>query len=155
MRQPTVGAFAVVALVFTIGVQVSALTIAIDRHHGTAALLVSVLTGRVAVAVTCAVPTQPARPEGLGALVVGSVPRARAVVVVAGAAVLAVAAGLLDPHAGGLLRALVGIVGLAAGLLAAEGVRRLAARRIGGLNGDVLGSLVEVATTVSLLVVAL
>jgi adenosylcobinamide-GDP ribazoletransferase len=155
MRQPAVGAFAVVALVFTIGLQVAALTLAIERHHGTAALVVAVITGRLAVAVACAAPTGPARPEGLGALVVGSVPARRVVVAAGGAALLAAGAGLLDPHGGGPWRALVGLIGLGAGLLAAEGVRRLAAARIGGLNGDVLGSVVEVATTVTLVVLAL
>ena len=40
------------------------------------------------------------------------------------------------------------------GLLTADGVRRLAVRRLGGINGDVLGALVETTTLATLLVMA-
>ncbi|MDP9498307.1 MAG: adenosylcobinamide-GDP ribazoletransferase, partial [Actinomycetota bacterium] len=42
-----------------------------------------------------------------------------------------------------------------AGLLAARLLRRHAVQRLGGVSGDVLGALVEVATTAVLLVMAL
>jgi adenosylcobinamide-GDP ribazoletransferase len=74
--------------------------------------------------------------------------------VVALAALLAVVLGLLDPHAGGVGVALHAVLALAGGLLAAAGLRLLAVRKLGGINGDVLGALVETATTVTLLLVA-
>ncbi|MDQ1635838.1 MAG: adenosylcobinamide-GDP ribazoletransferase [Frankiaceae bacterium] len=154
MRTPTVGAFAVVAVVMAIGLQASALTLAVERHHGTLALILAIVAGRTAVTVACAGRAAPARPEGLGALVAGSVPRARALAVVALAALLAVVLGLLDPHAGGVGVALHAVLALAGGLLAAAGLRLLAVRKLGGINGDVLGALVETATTVTLLLVA-
>nr|WP_285703713.1 adenosylcobinamide-GDP ribazoletransferase [Microtetraspora sp. NBRC 16547] len=42
-----------------------------------------------------------------------------------------------------------------AGLLAAALLRRRAVRRLGGITGDVLGALVECATTTTLLLCAL
>jgi adenosylcobinamide-GDP ribazoletransferase len=154
MRTPTVGAFAVVAVVMAIGLQASALTLAVERHHGTLALMVALVAGRVAVTVACALPGPPARSEGLGALVAGSVPPRRAVTVVAGAALLAIVLGLIDPHAGGIGIALHAVLALAGGLLAAAGLRLLAVRKLGGINGDVLGAMVETATTVTLLLIA-
>jgi len=47
------------------------------------------------------------------------------------------------------------LVAMAAGLGAAALLRRRAVRRLGGVTGDVLGALVETATTVTLLVAAL
>ncbi|MEV1205751.1 adenosylcobinamide-GDP ribazoletransferase, partial [Microbispora rosea] len=47
------------------------------------------------------------------------------------------------------------LLAMAAGLGAAALLRRRAVRRLGGVTGDVLGALVETATTVTLLVAAL
>jgi adenosylcobinamide-GDP ribazoletransferase len=47
------------------------------------------------------------------------------------------------------------LVAMAAGLAAAALLRRRAVRRLGGITGDVLGALVETATTVTLLVCVL
>jgi adenosylcobinamide-GDP ribazoletransferase len=43
-------------------------------------------------------------------------------------------------------------VGVTAGLAVAFGLERHAVRRLGGITGDVLGALCEVATTVALVV---
>lgn len=47
------------------------------------------------------------------------------------------------------------VVGVAAGLAASLALTALAVRRLGGITGDVLGALVEVATAVCLLVTAI
>ncbi|MEU8173676.1 adenosylcobinamide-GDP ribazoletransferase [Microbispora hainanensis] len=70
-----------------------------------------------------------------------------------------------DLRPGGLLRRLPDdpylittaglLLAMAAGLGAAALLRRRAVRRLGGVTGDVLGALVETATTVTLLVAAL
>ncbi len=155
MREPGVGAFAVVALVLVLALQASALGLAIVRHHGTVAILVSLLTSRTAVTLACASRVAPARPGGLGALVLGSVPRARAALVLVLALIAATLAGRFDYHGGGLPESAHAAVGLLVGLAAAFGVRWLAVRKLGGVNGDVLGAMVETATTVTLLVMAL
>jgi adenosylcobinamide-GDP ribazoletransferase len=47
------------------------------------------------------------------------------------------------------------VVGVAAGLAAPLAVTVLAVRRLGGITGDVLGALVEVATAACLVVCAI
>ena len=155
MREPTVGAFAVVALIFALGLQTFALTLAIQRHHGTVTMIVGVLAGRLLIPLACAARTPAARPEGLGALVVGTVPRWRAAVVLVLGAAVALFAGRYDYHGGGPAESLHALVALAVGLVAGDALRRAAVRKLGGLNGDVLGAVVEVATTVTMVIMAI
>jgi adenosylcobinamide-GDP ribazoletransferase len=151
MRQPSVGAFAVVAILLVVAVQTWSVTLSISRHHGTVTLIVGVLAGRLAVTLACASNTRAARAEGLGALVVRTVPRWRAAVTVVIAAGVALLAGRFDYHGGRFGESGHAVLALLFGLLVAEGVRRLAVRKLGGLNGDVLGALVEIATAAAML----
>lgn len=149
MKAPDVGALGMVAVVLTIAVQTAALQQAVHSHHGTLALLLAVVVSRVAVTAACTPATPAAAPDGLGALVAGTVrrglPALLAAVVLAGACTLA----LLGGGRGALDVARVLLAGLA-GLLAAGLLRRHAVRRLGGITGDVLGAIVEVSTTVVL-----
>lgn len=154
MREPTVGSFAVVALVTVLALQVFALTEAIERHRGSVTVIAAVLGSRLAIMLVCAGRTPSARPGGLGDLVLGSVPRSRAAAVLALGLLVAVVAGRFDYHGGGFEESGRVVVALLVGLLAADLLRRFAARRLGGINGDVLGAVVEVSTTVILLVMA-
>ena len=154
MRQSTVGAFAVLALFFVLAIQTWALTLAIARHHGTVTMIVAVLTGRLAVTLACAARIGPARPEALGALVVRTVPRARALSALLLGIAVAILAGRLDYHGGRFGESGHAVLALLLGLLVAAGLRRQAVRKLGGLNGDVLGALVEIATTTTMLLMA-
>ncbi|RCV52050.1 adenosylcobinamide-GDP ribazoletransferase [Marinitenerispora sediminis] len=139
MRRSDIGPFGVITLVLTLLAQVLALAHLAAEGPATAvaALATAALTGRLAITWSCTPAIPPARPEGLGALVAGTVPRSAAL-----AATLAVLPlGLASP---GLLAA------LAAGLAVAALVLRHAVRRLGGITGDVLGALSETATTVTL-----
>lgn len=154
MKQPDVGALGLAAVVLVLLVQVTALLACVEHGRGTASLVLAVVTGRLAVTFACTRTTPAAAPEGLGALVAGTVP-SRTPLLLAAATLLAAAGWqAADEHAGwtGSARAVLAIV---AGLLAAGLLRRHAIRRFGGITGDVLGAGVEVATCVTLAVLAL
>ena len=82
---------------------------------------------------------------------VHTVPRWRSAVAVGVAVVVSVLAGRFDFHGGRFSESGHTVLALLFGLLVAEGVRRLAVRKLGGLNGDVLGALVEIATAATML----
>ena len=154
MRGPEVGAFGVAAVLFTVLLQLAALTTCATEGYGTASLLVSVVTARLAVTWACTTRVPSARPDGLGAAVAGTVPVAAAavvtVVVLAGAAAL----GMLDDDRS-VHAVLVLVAASVVGLLAGALVVRRCVRRLGGITGDVLGATVELTTAAVLVVVAL
>lgn len=149
MKQPDVGALGLAAVVLVLGVQVAALQACVLAGRGTTALVVAVVTARVAVTAACRTGVPAAAPGGLGALVAGTVPRGwpSALALVAAAAGTALAA-LQDAPL--WLPALA----VAAGLGTARVLRDHAVRRVGGVTGDVLGALVETTTAVVLVVLA-
>jgi adenosylcobinamide-GDP ribazoletransferase len=149
MKQPDVGALGATALVLVPAVQVAALLACTAAGRGALAVVLAVVTGRLAVTAACTAGVPAAAAGGLGALVAGTVPRGTApaltVVTVAAATVAAPAdVPLLLPAAAVL-----------AGLLVARLLRRHAVRRLGGISGDVLGALVEVATCAVLVVLSI
>jgi adenosylcobinamide-GDP ribazoletransferase len=152
MRRSDVGPFGVAALLFTVLVQITALATVTPGWPGAGAVVLAAVTGRVAVVLATRPGSPPARPGGFGALVAAATTaRAR---VAAGAGVLVVAAGTAAAVSGtaAALRAAAAVV---AGLLAAELLRRIAVRRLGGMTGDVFGALIEVAAATAVLALAL
>lgn len=153
MKDPSVGAFGVAWLVLIPLVQVLALMTCVAEGRGTASLLLAVATGRLAITAACR-STPAATPEGLGAMVATTVrPGVTTVwlVLLAGAfsAYSLVDIDSTGSDVAGVLRtALAPILGL----LVTRLVRVHAVRRIGGLTGDVLGALCEIATAVALVV---
>ncbi len=137
MKQPDVGGLGLAAVLLVLLVQVGALLACASAGRGPLAVVLAVVAGRLAVSLACTPATPAATPGGLGALVAGTV---RPSVPLALAVVSGGAACLLD---GGPRPALA----LLAGLLAARVLRRHAVRRLEGVTGDVLGALVEIATT--------
>ncbi len=154
MKTPDVGALGLVAVVLVLALQAAALAAAAQAGRGALALVLAGGVSRLAVTAACTPATPAATGTGLGAQVAGSVrpgvPLALAV------AFLGIAGlGVAGLAAGGLAGAARVAVAGAAGLLVARLLRRHAVRRLGGVSGDVLGALVEVATTAVLLVMAL
>ncbi|HEX8004442.1 MAG TPA: adenosylcobinamide-GDP ribazoletransferase [Mycobacteriales bacterium] len=153
MRRGDVGPLGVATVVLVLLAQVMAVAGTVAVSRGTSAVLVSTTVGRLAATLSCT-PRTPPLGDGLGALVVGAVPRAAAFGMSALVLAGTFAGGWFDEGAGlnGGLHA-VGAAVLA--LAAAHALRARCVRRLGGVNGDVLGAQVEVATTVSLVVFAL
>jgi adenosylcobinamide-GDP ribazoletransferase len=157
MRRSDIGPLGVVTLVLTLLVQVAALSQAESAGHGRgpAALIAAVVTGRLALTWACRRGVPAARPDGLGALVAGSVrpvvpAAATAATLAAAVAAVAVSATPVGRPLGWTLP-----LAVAAGLAVAFVVQRHAVRRFGGITGDVLGALAEIATTVTLVVAAM
>ncbi len=157
MRRSDIGPFGTVTLILSLLIQVAALSQAESSGpgRGAAALIAAVVTGRLALTWACRRGVPSARPDGLGALVAGTVRPAIPVLitvaaVAAAAGAVAVSARLASQPLGWTLPLAV-VAGLAAALV----VQRHAVRRLGGITGDVLGALAEVAATVTLVVAAM
>jgi adenosylcobinamide-GDP ribazoletransferase len=154
MRRSDIGPFGTVTLILTLLIQVAAVSHAETSGpgRGAAALITAVVTGRLALTWACRRGVPAARPDGLGALVAGTVrpviPVALTLAAVAAAAgAVVISATLTDEPLGWTLP-----LAIVAGLAAAFVLLRQSTRRLGGITGDVLGALAEVATTVAVVV---
>jgi adenosylcobinamide-GDP ribazoletransferase len=155
MRRSDIGPFGIVTLVLTLVIQVGALAHAegAGGGRGPAALIAAVVTGRLALTWACRRGVAAARPDGLGALVAGTVRPG----VAAGITVVLLAAAGFTGFSLSLfsLRLFSLPLAVVAGLAAAFVLQRHAVRRLGGITGDVLGALIETAATVTLVVAAM
>jgi adenosylcobinamide-GDP ribazoletransferase len=147
MRQGDVGPFGVAAVVLVLLLQASCAAVLLSTDDGWLAVWLAVAVARLAMTRTGLPGTPVAAGSRLGDAVAGTV---RPLVLAAWTGVLAallVAASALDPaRTAGLLGASL------AGLLVAELVLHRSRRRLGGVNGDVMGAMAEVTTAVTLLV---
>jgi len=148
MKRSDIGPFGVVTLIFTVLVQMSAL---VQSGHGPLIVMIAAVTGRLALPWACRETVPAARPEGLGALVAGSVRQVAAAGVTGVVLVLAAMTGIL---AGGARGAVLAVFAVLAGLAVAAAMLAHTVRRFGGITGDVLGSLVELGTAAALIMLA-
>ncbi|MEV1290406.1 adenosylcobinamide-GDP ribazoletransferase [Micromonospora sp. NPDC049679] len=145
MKKPDVGPFGVAALTVVLLLQATALAALPARGWAAAlaAVVAATAAGRLAVSWACRRGVPAARPDGLGALVAGTVPASVLAVATVAVAATAFAAAPGRPWQG------------PAAVLAALAVAVLliphVVRRFGGITGDVLGAAVEVTTTVAYL----
>jgi adenosylcobinamide-GDP ribazoletransferase len=151
MKDPHVGVFGVVTLGLTLLVQSAALADQMGQGRSGRVVLMlalAVAIGRGNLPWACRAGVRAARPDGLGATVAGSVDP----LVALGTLIAVVAAVTAGGGSGfGWFRA------AAAALLAwaaVEGLLRRCLARFGGITGDVLGAVVEVGTTVALIVLS-
>ncbi len=151
MRRSDIGPFGVLTLLVAVGAQALALAELAEVSFWAAVVGATTAgaAGRLAATLACLRRVPSARPDGLGAFVAGTVGVPAAVVVSAGVLALC-ALGLL--HSPGF--ALACAAGTVLGVVVAAGTLRHAVRRLGGITGDVLGALVEIAVTATLLVAA-
>lgn len=151
MRRSDIGPFGVITLILVLAAQVLALGRLAEASPQAvvAGAAVAGAAGRLAATLACTSRVPSARAEGLGAFVAGTVRLPGALV----ATVFTLALCLTGrAHAPGF--AVVCVLAAAAGLLVAAGLLRRAVRRLGGITGDVLGALVESASTAALVVAA-
>lgn len=149
MRKSDIGPLGVVTLVFAVLIQVAAVARAesLSTIRGAAAVVAAVTTGRLAMTWACRRGVPAARSGGLGAMVAGTVRPLVPLVQTTVALAAAIAAVLIWPETGWTLP-----VAVLAGLAVARLLERHAIRRLGGVTGDVLGALAEVAATVVVVV---
>lgn len=159
MKEPGAGALGVATLVLVLAVQVAALMTCIRGGHGTASLLLATVAGRLAVVAACTPATPAASPDGLGAMVSGTVPHRVAGLFAGSVGLLAGLAELFDERTASFADRFADagqiVVALVVGLVVARLLRQHCVRRLGGVTGDVLGALLEVTTAVVLVVVSL
>ena len=138
MRDGGAGPFAVVALIVTVGAQATTFgALAGDRWW---AVVIAVMTGRAAFALCCVRGIPAARPDGLGALVAGTQPKAVPATWLAGLLMASTLVDLDNPWLGP-------VAVLTAAAVTTAFVLHVR-RRLDGITGDVLGAASEVATTV-------
>jgi adenosylcobinamide-GDP ribazoletransferase len=147
MRQGDVGPFGVAAVVLVLLLQASCAAVLLSTDDGWLTVWLAVAVARLAMTRTGLPGTPVAAGSRLGEAVAGTV---RPIVLAAWTGVLAalvvVASGFNPIRTAGLLGAAL------AGLLASELVLHRSRRRLGGVNGDVMGAIAEVTTAVTLLV---
>lgn len=151
-RRSDIGPFGVVTLVLVLVIQAAALAALLDSGAAGGSLPVALATGRLAIALACMRGIPAARPDGLGATVAGSVPAPAIVLAWLGwIAVIGLAVG----GAHGLGAGSATVAALIGGLLAGLIIIRTSVRRLGGITGDVLGAVSEVATSAVLVILVL
>jgi adenosylcobinamide-GDP ribazoletransferase len=153
MKQPDVGPLGVAAVVLVLLVDTAALATGLAAGRGVTAVVVAVVTGRLALAAACTRGIPAATEHGLGAQVAGTVAPGWTT----GLAVTTAGIGtaILAAENGVGTSLVLPAVAVAAGLLVARLLRDHAVRRLEGITGDVLGALVEVATATALIVLAI
>jgi cobalamin synthase len=149
MHQSDIGPFGVLTLLLTLLLQVGCLEVLLP--HDWLAPVAAVLTARLAFARTGLPGVAVAEGSALGRAVAGTVSRAWFTGCCAVAVVVLGGTGWLVTGPAAAVRLLVAA---AAGLLAAELLRARATARLGGVTGDVMGAMGEVATTATLLLAA-
>jgi len=150
MKASDIGPSGVTAVVLVLLLQAACLAALLPTAVGTVGAGVAWVASRQVLAWACRRGVPAARPTGLGAMVAGSVGSAWAA---GGAVALAVGGGAVAWAVGGPVWTAPAVV-LVAGLGALALLGR-ATRRLGGVTGDVLGAVVEVALGAGLVVAVL
>ncbi|MFG2921038.1 adenosylcobinamide-GDP ribazoletransferase [Streptomyces sp. NPDC048305] len=154
MKQSDIGPFGVVTLLLVLLAQVAALYELFGQGWAVGAVgtVVAAVTARLALTLASRRGVPPARPEGLGAAVAGTVPWPAALAVACAATACCAAAGALTGGGGTAAHLALAVLAGAGG---AELMLRHCVRRFGGVTGDVFGALEETAATTALLALAL
>ncbi len=154
MRRSDIGPMGVIALLLVLMADVAALSRLSEWQPlaGALGLVAAAVLSRVSVVSATTPSTTGARPDGFGALFHGVTSRTTALLWCAAGVVLAGLVGwFASGWRGGLAFSIVALLSLGAGWL----WQRRLGRRLGGMTGDVFGSIIEVTQTVFLVGAAL
>ena len=156
MKQGDVGPFGVAAIVAVLLADVAALAACVQAGIGWQALLIAGTASRLTLTWSCRTGVPAARPDGLGAMVAGTVRSATAAMATLLAIAFAVALLAVSEPASSSVRVVIGAV---LAVIVPVGVCLALIRRtrgaFGGITGDVLGAGVELGATAALLILAL
>jgi adenosylcobinamide-GDP ribazoletransferase len=152
MKASDIGPFGVVTIVLALLLQVISLGHLLASALGTLLAVLGWVVSRQVLAWACQSGVRPAKEQGLGAMVAGTVARPWAAT---GTLALALVAALLGVAVGDSTDWWQGPAAVLAGTLVALGLVGHCSRRFGGITGDVLGAAVEVALTAGLVAAAL
>ncbi|WP_374208001.1 adenosylcobinamide-GDP ribazoletransferase [Streptomyces sp. MUM 203J] len=154
MKQSDIGPFGVITLVLVLFAQVAALfqLYGDGWRYGAAGAVLAGAVARLALTLASRTAVPAARPEGLGAVVAGTVPGGAALAV-AGLVLVACASagGAVSGPWGAVRHALAALAALGA----AELLLRRCVRRLDGVTGDVFGAVAETATVTALVTLTL
>lgn len=149
MKRGDIGPMGTVALILTLGAQAVAIGTLLGYPFGWLQVVVLICVSRGVLVLGCLKGVPAARPGGLGKTFVGTVPLGAAVISQVLLTALACAVGVVAGQP--VWYAALGVV---VAVAAALWLLSRCVARLGGITGDVLGALVETASTV-LLVLAL
>jgi adenosylcobinamide-GDP ribazoletransferase len=149
MRRGDIGPSGVASIVLVLLVQGSCLLGLLSSGHAVLAG-VALVASRVAPAIACRRSVPPARPDGLGQMVAGSVSPAGLAALLGAVSLVGVLACLLLGTAW-----YAALLVCAAALLGAWLVAAHAVRRLGGVTGDVIGAAIETSLVVGLVAAAI
>jgi adenosylcobinamide-GDP ribazoletransferase len=146
MARGDVGPMGVVALVITLGLQAAGLGDVVTDLRGALLAGLIICLSRAALLLVCLRGVPPARAQGLGIAVAGSVPAVVAIVVwLVSLVIIGLGARLLGFGVIGPL------IGAAAAVLVVVGLVRHCVRRLGGVTGDVMGAAIELTFTIMII----
>nr|WP_279672476.1 adenosylcobinamide-GDP ribazoletransferase [Flexivirga meconopsidis] len=155
MRTGDVGPMGVAAIVLVLLVQSATLGALFGTPRGWLVAAAALCWSRVGTAITAERHFPAARSDGLGAVMSGSVPMALAGIAVIGyGAVLSAATWWWQSTSSAPGRPWLGSIAAAAATVSVLLLLQRVIRRIGGVTGDVFGAAIEVALTVTLVVLS-
>jgi adenosylcobinamide-GDP ribazoletransferase len=143
-RKSDIGPFGVLALIFVLLLDIAATASFAYPRDAYVSFVIAIVASRVALTWACTRAWPAARPDGLGAMVAGTVPT-----------FIAVAWTIAAVALGWWLLSTVGAISVALGLIAGVVLLGIARRRLGGITGDVLGATIEVSAAACLVALAL
>jgi adenosylcobinamide-GDP ribazoletransferase len=151
MKRSDIGPFGVVTVVLVLLTQIVCVSSVVHVRGGLVFVITALVVGRLAVLLVTTPGWQAARTDGLGAAVIGAVRRGPAIV-----EFLLVSTAVVGlTYFVSVAASIAAAVGILLALATTFAIAGRATTRFGGLTGDTLGAIVEIASTCVLIAGAL